>query len=71
MLNYTDTTVFNVQAQVIVNTVNCLGVMGNGLAQECRLRYPEMFADYVERSRLGEVRIGQPYLYWIRTRSAW
>jgi len=64
MLCYTDTTVFNVNAQVIVNTVNCVGVMGNGLALECRLRYPEMFADYVERCRQGKMRIGAPYLYW-------
>ncbi|MHB9023223.1 MAG: macro domain-containing protein [Armatimonadota bacterium] len=64
MLHYSDTTVFNVNAQVIVNTVNCVGVMGNGLALECRLRYPEMFTDYVVRCRRGEVQIGKPYLYW-------
>ena len=64
MLHYTDTTVFNVHAQVIVNTVNCVGVMGNGLALECKLRYPEMYAEYVTRCRRGEMRIGQPYLYW-------
>lgn len=64
MMHHCTTTVFNVGAEVIVNTVNCVGVMGNGLALECRLRYPEMFADYVERCRRGEVRIGSPYLYW-------
>lgn len=32
MLKYTDTTVFNVSAQTIVNTVNCVGAMGAGLA---------------------------------------
>lgn len=66
MLHYTDTTVFNVNAQVIVNTVNCVGVMGNGLALECRLRFPEMFADYAERCRTGQVQIGKPYIYWER-----
>jgi O-acetyl-ADP-ribose deacetylase (regulator of RNase III) len=64
MFHYTDTTVFNVDAQMIVNTVNCVGVMGNGLALECRLRYREMFTDYVDRCRSGEVRIGEPYFYW-------
>lgn len=64
MLQYFDTTVFNVGAQVIVNTVNCVGVMGNGLALECRLRYPAMFEDYVMRCTTGEVQIGKPYLYW-------
>jgi O-acetyl-ADP-ribose deacetylase (regulator of RNase III) len=51
MLKYTDTTVFNVGAQTIVNTVNCVGVMGAGLALECQLRFPEMFQDYVERCK--------------------
>ncbi len=64
MLHITETTVFNVHAQVIVNTVNCVGVMGNGLALECKLRYPEMYSEYVERCRRGEMRIGKPYLYW-------
>ncbi|MHB9134195.1 MAG: macro domain-containing protein [Armatimonadota bacterium] len=63
MLHLTDTTVFNVEAEVIVNTVNCVGVMGNGLALECKLRFPEMYEDYVVRCRRGEVRIGKPYLY--------
>ena len=29
--------------QTIVNTVNCVGVMGAGIALERRLRYPLMF----------------------------
>lgn len=68
MLHYTEASVFDVHAQVIVNTVNCVGVMGNGLALECRLRYPAMYAEYVARCRQGEMRIGQPYLYWYSER---
>jgi O-acetyl-ADP-ribose deacetylase (regulator of RNase III) len=63
MLQYTDTTVFNVGAQTIVNTINCVGVMGAGLALECQLRFPEMFQDYVERCKSKSVKIGKPYLY--------
>ena len=37
--------------------------MGKGLALQFRLRYPDMFADYVARCRAGRVRVGQPYLY--------
>ena len=65
MLKYTDTTVFNVGAQTIVNTINCVGVMGAGLALECQLRFPEMFQDYVERCKSTSVKIGKPYLYRI------
>lgn len=63
MITYTDTTVFNVSAQTIVNTVNCHGVMGSGLALEFKLRYPQMFEDYVEKCKRKEVRIGWPYIY--------
>ena len=63
MLHYTENTVFNVNAQTIVNTVNCVGVMGAGLALEFQLRFPEMEKDYVERCRKKEVKVGKPCLY--------
>jgi O-acetyl-ADP-ribose deacetylase (regulator of RNase III) len=63
MLRYTDTTVFNVGAQTIVNTVNCVGVMGTGLALEFQLRFPEMEKDYLERCKQKRVEVGRPYLY--------
>ena len=63
MIEYTDTTVFNVNAQTMVNTINCMGVMGAGLALEFRLRFPEMYEDYLIRCERGEVKIGRPYLY--------
>lgn len=63
MLRYTDTTVFNVGTQTIVNTINCVGVMGAGLALEFQLRFPEMEKDYVERCKKKEVTVGRPYLY--------
>lgn len=50
------------QAQTLVNTVNCVGVMGKGIALEFRERYPEMFKDYAERCARGEVKLGEPYL---------
>jgi len=63
MLRFTNTTVFNVDAQTIVNTVNCVGVMGAGLALEFQLRFPEMEQDYVERCKAKRVEVGRPYLY--------
>jgi O-acetyl-ADP-ribose deacetylase (regulator of RNase III) len=63
MLRYTNTTVFNVDAQTIVNTINCVGAMGAGLALEFKLRFPEMEKDYVNRCRAKQVSVGRPYLY--------
>jgi len=54
---------FASQAQTRVNTVNCVGVMGKGVAQEFKKRYPAMFAEYAERCHANQVRLGEPYLY--------
>ena len=51
------------RAHAIVNTVNCVGVMGKGIAFAFKQRYPDMFKDYVRRCDRGEVKLGQPYAY--------
>jgi O-acetyl-ADP-ribose deacetylase (regulator of RNase III)/uncharacterized protein YwgA len=51
------------KAQTLVNTVNCVGIMGKGIALEFKNRFPEMFKDYAERCARGEVKPGKPYLY--------
>ena len=40
---------FESKAQTFVNTVNCVGVMGKGVAFEFKKRYPQMFEDYAAR----------------------
>lgn len=58
--------IFESGAQTLVNTVNCVGVMGKGVALEFKHRFPEMYDDYVRRCARGEVRLGQPYLFrWL------
>lgn len=54
---------FESQAQTLVNTVNCVGVMGKGIALEFKQRFPDMYQDYVERCKRQEVKLGKPYLY--------
>ena len=54
---------FASDAQTLVNTVNCVGIMGKGVAQEFKNRYPDMFADYIARCRHKLARLGQPYAY--------
>lgn len=54
---------FESRLQTLVNPVNCVGVMGKGLALEFKKRFPAMFNDYVERCENREVQPGQPYLY--------
>ena len=51
------------KSQTLVNTVNCVGIMGKGIALEFKNRFPEMFKDYVQRCDRNEIRVGQPCLY--------
>lgn len=55
--------IFCTRAHTIVNTVNCVGVMGAGIALECRLRYPDMFDRYQDFCKKGEIDIGRIWLY--------
>lgn len=55
--------IFESEAQTLVNTVNCVGVMGKGIALEFKKRFPDMFEDYVKRCDAKEVRLGRPYLF--------
>lgn len=55
--------IFESKAQTLVNTVNCVGVMGKGIALEFKNRFPDMYEDYVQRCKDGRVRLGEPYLY--------
>ncbi|MBN1667438.1 MAG: macro domain-containing protein [Anaerolineales bacterium] len=55
--------IFDSSAQTLVNTVNCVGVMGKGIAKEFKKRYPTMFEDYAARCAVGAVQLGKPYHY--------
>lgn len=55
--------IFESKCNTIVNTVNCVGVMGKGIAFEFKKRYPDMYLDYVQKCHDKVVRLGKPYLY--------
>jgi O-acetyl-ADP-ribose deacetylase (regulator of RNase III) len=55
--------IFRSRMAVLINTVNCAGIMGKGLALEFKLRHAEMFRDYKKRCAKGQVRLGEPYIY--------
>lgn len=55
--------IFTSDCQTLVNTVNCAGVMGAGIALEFRRRYPRMFQDYEKLCDERKIRIGKLWLY--------
>jgi O-acetyl-ADP-ribose deacetylase (regulator of RNase III) len=55
--------IFNTKAQTIVNTVNCVGVMGKGIALVFKLRYPLMFDIYQDYCKKRLIDIGKLWIY--------
>lgn len=51
IVKFSNVSVFEAGADAICNTVNCVGVMGKGLALEFRQRYPAMYGLYAEHCR--------------------
>ncbi|MBB2166923.1 macro domain-containing protein [Gluconacetobacter aggeris] len=69
MLIYRRTSLLESSAQTLVNTVNCVGVMGKGLAQAFKEREPQMFAAY---KRICGQHLLEPGKLWLwRGSSSW
>ena len=58
MIIYTTGNIFESDVDCLVNTVNCEGYMGKGIAYQFKLNYPENNKDYVRACKSGELRIG-------------
>lgn len=63
MLKFVTGDIFQSKAQTLVNTVNCVGVMGKGIALEFKKRFPTMFKRYTKHCKEGKIKIGKLYLY--------
>lgn len=50
-------------AEAIVNTVNCVGVMGKGLALQVKKAYPDNFIAYKKACDDGKIVIGEMFVF--------
>lgn len=50
-------------AEALVNTVNCVGFMGKGIALQFKQAWPENFENYAKACHAGEVRPGQMFIF--------
>ena len=57
-ITYVEGDIFQSSAQCLVNPVNCVAVMGGGLALDFKRKYPEMFRSYQTLCRSKLLRIG-------------
>ena len=51
------------KCDILVNTVNCVGVMGAGIAVEFKKRYPEMYKNYTRMCNNNYLKLGDIYVY--------
>lgn len=70
-INFINGNIFNSKCQTVVNTVNCVGVMGKGIAQVYKLRYPTMFEEYKEYCRRKLIKPGILWLYNKHENAPW
>ena len=50
-------------AEALVNTVNCVGIMGRGIALQFKKAFPENFQAYAEACKRGEVQPGRMFVF--------
>lgn len=62
-ITITDGNLLQSNMQTLVNTVNCKGTMGKGIAEQFKKRFPAMFEDYKVRCDKESVKPGVPYVY--------
>ncbi len=62
MLEYKKGDILGEDVEAIVNTVNCVGVMGRGLALQYKNKFPDNFKLYVQACKQEEVKPGKMFI---------
>jgi len=63
MIEFTTGDILKSDAEALVNTVNCVGVMGRGIALQFKNVFPENFKAYVAACKRGEVQPGKMHVF--------
>ena len=63
MIHFTAGNIFAQPAEAIVNPVNCVGVMGRGLALQFKRRHPDAFLAYRQACRQRALRPGRVFVF--------
>lgn len=63
MIEFTHGDLFEANVDTLVCPVNCIGVMGAGLALEFKKRYPHFYRAYYECCRNCDLTLGRIYVY--------
>jgi O-acetyl-ADP-ribose deacetylase (regulator of RNase III) len=67
MVELTRGNILKADAEALVNTVNCVGFMGKGIALQFKKAYPDNFESYRKACAVGEVQPGRMHTFDIRS----
>lgn len=63
MIEFKKGNLFAQDAEALVNAVNCVGVMGRGVALQFKRAFPENFNAYAVRCKRNEMRLGEVFVF--------
>lgn len=63
MMEFKTGNILGADAEALVNTVNCVGIMGRGIALQFKEKFPANFRAYAAACERGEVRPGHMFVY--------
>ncbi|MBW1802209.1 MAG: macro domain-containing protein [Deltaproteobacteria bacterium] len=63
MIRYVSGNLLEAKTEALVNTVNCVGVMGKGIALQFKQAFPDNFKDYARACSKGHVRTGKMFVH--------
>ncbi len=63
MIEFRTGNILAIEADALVNTVNCVGVMGRGIALQFKKAFPENFKAYAKACAREEVQPGRMFVY--------
>ncbi len=63
MIEFTTGDILRADAEALVNTVNCVGVMGRGIALQFKETFPENFKAYASACARNEVQPGRMFVF--------
>lgn len=63
MIRYVQGDILQADSEALVNTVNCVGVMGRGIALRFKEAFPANFKAYAVACRRGEVQPGRLFVF--------
>ena len=63
MIHLVSGNLLEAETEALVNTVNCVGVMGKGIALQFKQAFPDNFKDYAQACDKGKVRMGRMFVY--------